>query len=338
MISVQVESVFFRFFGMMAELRPSGFPEYSPAEQLVFDQIVGIIQAQYQQFGYTHIHTPAVEKNDVLLAKNGEETGKQIFGLYGMAQGAEDLKEYGLHFDLTVPFARYTLDWEHQLTFPFKRYQIQPVWRGERAQKGRFREFFQCDIDTIWKGEKDYFYYDAEIIAVLGKTLTEVLAAVNIQDSVCFHINNKKIIRAFLQEIAGDKAQDLGNLIDKYAKIGQEKFLASLQEDFGFDTEKQQKILKFIQLSSDKIEDLDQLLLFSQNEDFLVGISELRSVLTLIQDFQKSFGLVFHWVFDMQIIRGLDYYTGTIFEAVFENEPQLGSICGGGRYQNLTGY
>ena len=177
-----------------------------------------------------------------------------------------------------------------------------------------------------------------EIIAVLGKTLTEVLAAVKIQDSVCFHINNKKIIRALLQEIAWDKAQDLWNLIDKYAKIGQEKFLASLQEDFWFDTEKQQKILKFIQLSSDKIEDLDQLLLFSQNEDFLAWIAELRSVLNLIHDFQKSFWLVFHWVFDMQIIRGLDYYTGTIFEAVFENEPQLGSICWGGRYQNLTGY
>ena len=322
----------------MAELRPSGFPEYSPAEQLVFDQIVGVIQAQYQQFWYTHIHTPAVEKNDVLLAKNWEETGKQIFWLYGMAQGAEDLKEYGLHFDLTVPFARYTLDWEHQLTFPFKRYQIQPVWRWERAQKGRFREFFQCDIDAIWKWEKEYFYYDAEIIAVLGKTLTEVLAAVNIQDSVCFHINNKKIIKAFLQEIAWDKAQDLWNLIDKYAKIGQEKFLASLQEDFWFDARKQQKILKFIQLSSDKIEDLDQLLLFSKNKAFLRWIKELKSVLNLIQDFQKSFWLVFHWVFDMQIIRGLDYYTGTIFEAVFENEPQLGSICWGGRYQNLTGY
>ena len=141
-----------------------------------------------------------------------------------------------------------------------------------------------------------------------------------------------------MQEIAWDKAQDLWNLIDKYAKIGQEKFLASLQEDFWFDTEKQQKILKFIQLSSDKIEDLDQLLLFSENEDFLAWIAELRSVLNLIQDFQKSFWLVFHWVFDMQIIRGLDYYTGTIFEAVFENEPQLGSICWGGRYQNLTGY
>ncbi len=143
-----------------------------------------------------------------------------------MAQGAEDLKDYGLHFDLTVPFARYTLDREGQLTFPFKRYQIQPVWRGERAQKGRFREFFQCDIDVIWKGEKDYLYYDAEIIATLGKTLEEIFLAMNLNDQAVFHINNKKIIKGFLTEIAdnSDQVQKITNLIDKFDKIGAEKF------------------------------------------------------------------------------------------------------------------
>ena len=317
--------------------------------------IIGVLQQNFELFGFQPLETPSFENLSTLTGKYGEEGDRLIFKILNSGNFTSDVDEEtwqnkdfkkltpqisdkALRYDLTVPFARFVAMNHGKLSFPFKRYQIQPVWRWERAQKGRFREFFQCDIDAIWKGEKEYFYYDAEIIAVLGKTLTEVLAAVNIQDSVCFHINNKKIIRAFLQEIAWDKAQDLWNLIDKYAKLGQEKFLASLQEDFWFDAEKQQKILKFIQLSSDKIEDLDQLLLFSQNEDFLVWIAELRSVLNLIQDFQKSFWLVFHWVFDMQIIRGLDYYTGTIFEAVFENEPQLGSICWGGRYQNLTGY
>ena len=215
----------------MAELRPSGFPEYSPSQQLIFDQLKETIEQSYQQFWYTHIHTPAGERNDVLLSKNGEETWKQIFGLYGIAQGAQDLKEYGLHFDLTVPFARYTLDWEHQLTFPFKRYQIQPVWRGERAQKGRYREFFQCDIDVIWKGEKDYFYYDAEIIATLGSTLNKILKSCGLQDTAVFHINNKKLVKAFLWIVGEDEKQrqNIANLIDKIDKISAEKFNQELE-------------------------------------------------------------------------------------------------------------
>ena len=354
MISVQVKSVFFRFFGMMAELRPSGFPEYSPAEQLVFDQIVGIIQAQYQQFWYTHIHTPAVEKNDVLLAKNWEETGKQIFWLYGMAQGAEDLKEYGLHFDLTVPFARYTLDWEHQLTFPFKRYQIQPVWRWERAQKGRFREFFQCDIDAIWKGEKEYFYYDAEIIAVLGKTLTEVLAAVKIQDSVCFHINNKKIVNGVLGIVGKDEKQREGiaQLIDKIDKITPEEFQEWL-EKLGLNQSDRDRIdayLKSISFyESSSLNSINPYVWFPTVDEnspeemmfqniFMQWIREVDLVLNALRLILKSLGINIKFCFDPKIIRGLDYYTGTIFEAVFENEPQLGSICWGGRYQNLTGY
>lgn len=151
-----------------------------------------------------------------------------------MAQGSQDLKDYGLHFDLTVPFARYTLDREHQLTFPFKRYQIQPVWRGERAQKGRYREFFQCDIDVIWKGEKKYFYYDAEIIATLGSTLTQILKSYEVHDTPIFHINNKKLIKAFLSEISenDEQIQQISTLIDKYSKIGKENFVATLREDF----------------------------------------------------------------------------------------------------------
>lgn len=324
----------------MTDLRPSGFPEYNPGQQLVFDQIKRVIEQNYQTFGYTHIHTPAVEKNEVLLSKNGEETGKQIYGLYGMAQGSEDLKEYGLHFDLTVPFARYTLDWEHQLTFPFKRYQIQPVWRGERAQKGRYREFFQCDIDVIWKGEKDYFYYDAEIIATLGSTLTKILATCEVKDIPVFHINNKKLIKAFLAEVseAEDQISQISTLIDKYGKIGKENFIATLREDFWLSEEKIGKILDFITFQSSKIEDCDQILHFANSEDFKEGVEELRTVLTFLKQLQEAMKIDFQWMIDLKIIRGLDYYTGTIFEAVLENDEKLGSICGGGRYENLTGY
>lgn len=324
----------------MAELRPSGFPEYSPAQQLIFDQITQIITRNYQQFGYTHIHTPAVERNEVLLAKNGEETWKQIFGLYGMAQWAEDLKDYGLHFDLTVPFARYTLDREGQLTFPFKRYQIQPVWRGERAQKGRFREFFQCDIDVIWKGEKDFLYYDAEIMATLGQTLTDIIQTTALNDNITFHINNKQIVKAFLNEISEnpEQAQAISNLIDKFDKIGAEKFEQTLIEELKISQENKDKILTFISFCSPDIEKLNELRKLSPNETFQNGITELETVISLLQKMQQRLALSFNFVVDMKIIRGLDYYTGTIFEATFDQMPQIGSICGGGRYQNLTGY
>ena len=348
----------------MTELLPSGFPEYSPSQQLIFDQLKETIEQSYQQFWYTHIHTPAVERNDVLLSKNGEETWKQIFGLYGIAQGAQDLKEYGLHFDLTVPFARYTLDWEHQLTFPFKRYQIQPVWRGERAQKGRYREFFQCDIDVIWKGEKDYFYkgekdyfykgekdyfykgekdyfyYDAEIIATLGFTLNKILKSCELEDTAVFHINNKKLVKAFLAEVSKneEQMQQISTLIDKYKKIGKENFIATLREDLNISVKNSKKILKFISFQWKKIEDCNQILGFANSEAFKEGVEELRTVLTLLKQIQKAMHLEFEWKIDLQIIRGLDYYTGTIFEAVLKKDEKLGSICGGGRYANLTGY
>ena len=334
------ESVLVSLFFIMAELRPSGFPEYSPAQQLIFDKLKATIEQSYQAFGYTHIHTPAVEKNEVLLSKNGEETGKQIFGLYGMAQGSQDLKDYGLHFDLTVPFARYTLDWEHQLTFPFKRYQIQPVWRGERAQKGRYREFFQCDIDVIWKGEKSYLYYDAEIIATLGQALSEVLKVCELEDQAVFHISNKKLIKAFLASVSSDEeqAKAISNLIDKYSKIGEENFIATLEQDLGISSETVKKILTFIAFQTSDFGQLEEIASFDQSELFKEGLEELKTVLSFLEQMKSAMQLKFEWKVNLQIIRGLDYYTGTIFEAVLKNDEKLGSICGGGRYENLTGY
>ena len=324
----------------MAELRPSGFPEYSPSQQLIFDSLKATIEKNYQSFWYTHIHTPAVEKNTVLLSKNWEETGKQIFWLYWMAQGKDDLKEYGLHFDLTVPFARYTLDRENALTFPFKRYQIQPVRRGERAQKGRYREFFQCDIDVIWKWEKKYLYYDAEIIVTLWKTLEEIFKVCNIEDTPVFHISNKKIINAFLKSIAKgeEESKKISNLIDKVNKIWEENFIATLKEDLAISEGDIKKILDFIHVRIKSVEDLSSISQFCNDEDYLVWIDELREVLTYLEQLREVKKSHFEWEVDLEIIRGLDYYTGTIFEAVFKNDSGLGSICWGGRYENLTGY
>jgi len=324
----------------MAELRPSGFPEYSPSQQLIFDRLKAIIEKNYQAFWYTHIHTPAVEKNTVLLSKNWEETGKQIFWLYWMAQWKDDLKEYGLHFDLTVPFARYTLDRESQLTFPFKRYQIQPVRRWERAQKWRYREFFQCDIDVIWKGEKKYLYYDAEIIITLWKTLEGIIDACELQDELVFHISNKKLINAFLWSIAKDEeqAKKISNLIDKVNKIGEENFVATLKEDEGVSGENINKILDFIHFKANRVEDIEKISSFCWTEEYKEWLEELKEVMGNVDSLKKIKWLKFERCVDLQIIRGLDYYTWTIFEAVFKNDSGLGSICGWGRYENLTWY
>ena len=200
-------------------LLPSGFPEYSPSQQATFDRIKTIIEKNYLSFGYYHIHTPAVESNKVLLAKSGQETSKQIFWLYGLAQGGEDLKDYSLHFDLTIPFARYILDHEAEITFPFKRYQIQPVWRGERAQRGRFREFWQCDIDTVWRADSanSMVFYDAETLLVIAKIFEEIRKEYQIW-KVTIHYNDRKFLAKLLDDYPNKS--ELYILFDKYYKIG----------------------------------------------------------------------------------------------------------------------
>lgn len=320
-------------------LRPSGFVEYSPSEQLKFDQLAQVITQSYEAFGYTHIHTPAVESNAVLLSKNGEETGKQIFGLYGLAQGAEDLKEYSLHFDLTVPFARYVLDRESTLTFPFKRYQMQPVRRGERAQKGRFREFVQCDIDVIWKKEQgdEHLFYDAEIIFTLSQTLAAILAKMEIKDRALLHISNRKLIKGFLESLLPQtKREKVLPLIDKLKKIGREQFQASLEEE-GISADIIQKITKFVQIQGTG-QEISRLADAAQTPLYQEGYAELVQVVSYLDRWYAAYGLPPAYLIDMQMIRGLDYYTGTVFEAFLEQDESLGSICGGGRYAELTGY
>ena len=320
-------------------LRPSGFVEYSPSEQRIFDQLISEIQSQFQLFWYTHIHTPAVESNAVLLSKNWEETWKQIFGLYGLAQWASDLKDYALHFDLTVPFARYVLDWEDKLTFPFKRFQIQPVWRGERAQKWRYREFWQCDIDVIWRkdNEKKVLYYDWETILTLMHALEAVLNKLNVNDKAIFHISNRKLIIWLLNDLVGEeKTSVVCWYIDKRKKIWAENFIASL-----IDVWIKESIAKNINdiisrtYTVDQISEINSL---CKNDLFIEWLTELQSVLDFFKTREENTWENLSYIIDLQIIRWLDYYSWTVFEAMLKNDEWLWSICWWWKYDHLTGY
>lgn len=321
-------------------LRPGGFPEYSPAEQLVFDEVKAIIESNYSQYGFSHIQTPAVEATTVLLAKNGEDAGKQIFWLYGLAQGKEDTKDYALHFDLTVPFARYVLDWEQELTFPFKRYQVQPVRRWERSQRGRFKEFWQSDIDVIRRNDPletsgtkqeslgKNLYYDAEMLVVMAKTLADITKRFLWKKSVTLRINNRYLLSWFFSQFNEKVVPQLYSLLDRYYKIWFEAFQKDLAELVSPSEGKQ--ILSFVQsnfngLSSDLID----------NDSYRKGYQELQEVFRFIHglDEEKKYNIVR----DPYIIRGLDYYTWTVYEAFFDDDMKLGSISGGWRYENLTG-
>ena len=315
-------------------LRPGWFPEYTPAEQLVFDEIKKIVEANYSQYGFSHIQTPAVEANAVLLAKNGEDTGKQIFWLYGLAQGSEDNKDYSLHFDLTVPFARYVLDHEGEIAFPFKRYQVQPVRRGERSQRGRFREFWQSDIDVIWQETEKWIvgknlYYDAEILIVIARTLHEIIAKFLDNKPYTLHINNRYLLAGFFSQFDAAIVPQLYNLLDKYYKIGIDTFTKQLKEIIS-DADAQ-KMLDFIQTSFDR---LDPNLV--DDDMYRRWYQELQEVLRFVDGLNQEKKYTIVW--DPCIIRGLDYYTGTVYETFFDDDIALGSISSGGRYENLTGY
>lgn len=294
-------------------LLPSWFPEYSPNEQAVFDKINFIIEKHYKSFGYSHIYTPAVESNKVLLAKSGQETSKQIFGLYWLTQWWDDLKDYSLHFDLTIPFARYILDHEWELTFPFKRYQIQPVWRGERSQRGRFREFWQCDIDSVWRADsKDQMlFYDAETLVVIANIFEEIKEKYFKWKSISIHYNDRKFLAKLLDHYPNKS--DLYNLFDKYYKIWADKFNEELINLIG---EQEAKIIQQKLSNPEK------------NEELL----EVENIIKKLNTQNLKI------IFDPFITRGLDYYTGMVYETFFDDDMALWSISSGWRYENLTTY
>ena len=302
----------------------SGFMELLPNEQVLFDQMKEKIQKIYERFGFLPIDTPVIESTEVLLAKAGGETEKQ---LYSFTKGDNNLT---LRFDLTVPLAKYVSLYSNNLSFPFRRYQIGKVYRGERAQRGRFREFYQCDIDVIGDGELNIIN-DAEIPSIIYKTFKELGL-----ENFTIKINNRKILTGFFEEIdAKEDNVNIMRIIDKIEKIGEENVKKELLE-LGIQENNIDKIIKFIRTTGNKDEKLEKLSkLDIKNELFNEGLKELSEVINYIRLFNVPED---YFDIDISIARGLDYYTGTVYETFLNEYKSIGSICSGGRYDDLAGY
>lgn len=301
-----------------------GFMELLPEDQILFNNIVDTIRMVYERFGFLPLDTPVIEYSEILLAKAGGETEKQI---YRFNKGDNDLS---LRFDLTVPLARYVAEHYQDLIFPFKRYQIGKVFRGERPQKGRYREFYQCDIDIIGN-EQLPLIYDAEIPAIIYNIFKQL----NFGDFI-IKINNRKILNGFFKSLnLVGEASEILRIIDKLDKIGIDNVLKELTT-LNIDDDSIQSIMKFIGIKGST---KDVLHLLQNNgildSTYLEGVSEITEVLEQM----KNFGIdEKYYKIDLTIARGLDYYTGTVYETNLIGYPKLGSICSGGRYENLTGF
>ncbi|MFR2535324.1 MAG: histidine--tRNA ligase [Clostridia bacterium] len=302
-----------------------GFMELMPKEQIAFNQMRQTIQNIYEKFGFLPIDTPIIEMAEVLLAKAGGETEKQI---YRFEKGENDL---ALRFDLTVPLAKYVTQYANNLSFPFRRYQIGKVYRGERPQKGRFREFYQCDIDIIGDGELS-IQHDAEMPSVIYQTFK----ALGFEDfTIC--INNRKLLNGMFEALEQkENAVEIMRIIDKLEKIGEENVIAMLEE-LRIPKETITSILRFIRIAGttdDKLQALERLP-FEKSELFKQGLDELKEVVCYIRKFgvpEQNFKV------DLTIARGLDYYTGTVYETFLNDYRSIGSVCSGGRYENLAQY
>lgn len=300
-----------------------GFLEFLPGDQVIFNRMMDTIRKTYEKYGFIPVDTPTIEKSEVLLAKGGGDTEKQI---YRFNKGDSDLS---LRFDLTVPLARYVAQHMSELTFPFRRYQIGKVFRGERNQKGRFREFYQCDIDIIGNGKLSVIN-DAEIPSIIYSTFTSLGF-----DSFTIHINNRKVLNGFFDSLAVENKVEVLRIIDKLDKIGMDAVKSELKE-VGLKDEAIEKIEQFINIqgsNDDILASLEKLGI--ENEEFTSGLDELSKVVSYIRQFgvpEKNFAI------DLKIARGLDYYTGTVYETILNDYPGIGSVCSGGRYDNLAEY
>lgn len=311
----------------MAKTEPrtlSGFMELLPNEQILFNEMREKIQKTYEKFGFLPLDTPIIESSELLLAKAGGETEKQI---YRFNKGDSDLS---LRFDLTVPLAKYVTEYYPNLTFPFRRYQIGKVYRGEKAQRGRYREFYQCDIDIIGENELSLIN-DAEMPSVIYNTFKELGF-----DDFTISINNRKILNGLFEYLElKDNSVDILRIIDKIDKIGKENVVKEIQE-LGINQEKIDTIMNFISITGDIEQTISSLRnLKISNELFELGVNELEEVAKNI----NLFGVPFeNYKIDLTIARGLDYYTGTVYETFLNKYRQLGSVCSGGRYDNLSEY
>ncbi len=303
----------------------SGFMELLPAPQQQMERIMEILRNTYSLYGFTPLDTPIIESAEVLLAKGGGETEKQI---YRFQKGDSDL---ALRFDLTVPLAKYVALHYGELQFPFRRYQIGKVYRGERAQRGRFREFYQADIDIIGDGKLDIIN-EAEIPSIIYRTFSQ-LGLKRFQ----IRVNNRKILNGFYSMVGlADKSQDVMRTVDKLDKIGAEKVKTLLMEDIGVAEDVANQVLDFIAIGGSNQEVLAALEGYQgKDELFDTGLEELSTVVRYLSAFgvpEENFAV------DLTIARGLDYYTGTVYETTMLDHPEIGSVCSGGRYDNLAEY
>lgn len=299
----------------------AGFMELLPEDQIQFNRIKEIVQRNYEDFGFLPQETPILEKSEVLLTKEGGETERQV---YRFEKGSNDIS---MRFDLTVPLARYTAQYYSELSFPFRRYQIGKVYRGERNQRGRYREFYQADIDIIGDTSLDILS-DAEIPTVIYKIFKEIDIG-----KFTIRLNNRKILNGFYKSLGVEDTQEVLRQVDKLDKIGPDGVKEEL-EKIGLDSDKSDRILEFVSIDGTNTEVIDRLkALGVEDASFVEGLEEMEIVL----DYLKDFGIEEDYIrFDLSIARGLDYYTGTVYETMIDAHPEIGSICSGGRYENLA--
>ena len=331
---------------MIKPRTPPGVMELLPRDQIAFQRMLDVIRRNYERFGFLPVETPVFELSEVLLTKTGGETERQVYfvqstGALTNTDGDKGaLPELALRFDLTVPLARYVAEHEHDLAFPFRRYQIQRVYRGERAQRGRFREFYQCDIDVIGKDSLSV-RHDAEMPAVIHAVFSELGIG-----PFTVHLNNRKLLRGVFEGLGigdGEKQMLVLREVDKIDKRGADAVRETLLGDgFSLEADVVDRILAFVQVRSvshdDALSRLEALGPGLRRDDgagdtLSQGIAELRDVLALLKAYgvpEKNYALNF------SIARGLDYYTGTVYETILDDYPQIGSICSGGRYENLA--
>lgn len=325
--------------GVPALIKPRTTPgvmELLPRDQIAFQRMLDVIRRNYERFGFLPVETPVFELSEVLLTKTGGETERQVYFVQStgaLEQGGQP--ELALRFDLTVPLARYVAEHEHDLAFPFRRYQIQRVYRGERAQRGRFREFYQCDIDVIGKDALSV-RHDAEMPAVIHAVFSELgVGPFTIQ------LNNRKLLRGFFEGVGiadGERQALVLREIDKLDKRGADAVRATLiGEGFALAADVVERIMAFVQSRSTSHADaLAKLEALGEGSQTLAqGRDELREVLELL----KAYGVPEkNYAINFSIARGLDYYTGTVYETTLDEHPQIGSVCSGGRYENLASH
>lgn len=300
-----------------------GFRDYLPPAALARERLIEIARRVYRSYGFTPIDTPALEYSEILLGKGGEESDKQLFRFTD--QGDRDV---AMRFDLTVPFARFAAQHINELGIPFKRYHIGTVWRAEKPQKGRYREFIQCDFDTIGT---DANAADVESLLVIH----DLLVAIGFE-RFTIRVNNRKVLNGLLQQLGlQEKSTGVLRALDKLHKVGPDGVLAEMAEKVGATREQGERVLEFAALSGANLEVLDRLeTMLSQSEQGLLGVQHLRELITAV----AVAGVPADRVrLDLSIARGLDYYTGTIYETILSDLPGIGSVCSGGRYDDLAG-